>query len=199
LERELCGPKATAAIGPWQESRRPKSAVLHATLAARFNPHSFLDMPDTQRLSVNGKERAFDAAPDTPLLYLLRNDLDLKAAKFGCGLGQCGSCTVLIDGRAQLSCDVPLWSAAGKAVVTLEGLADTRVGAALQRAFVEHQAAQCGYCIPGMMVAAAGLLEKVTKPTEAEIRAALQRNLCRCGTHVRILRAIRAAAAELAK
>jgi nicotinate dehydrogenase subunit A len=156
-------------------------------------------MPDTQRVTVNGQQRELDAAPDTPLLYLLRNDLELKAAKFGCGLGQCGACMVLIDGRAQMSCDVPLWSAAGKEVVTLEGVSDTRVGAALQRAFVAHQAAQCGYCIPGMLVSAAGLLARVKKPSEAEIREALHRNLCRCGTHVRILRAVRAAAQELAQ
>jgi len=147
---------------------------------------------------VNGAPHASDAAPDTPLLYILRNDLELKAAKFGCGLGQCGACTVLIDGLAQRSCDVPLWSVEGKGVTTLESIAATDVGAALQRAFVTEQAAQCGYCIPGVITAAAALLEGTRQPSDAQIHEALAHSLCRCGSHVRILRAIRRAARELA-
>jgi nicotinate dehydrogenase subunit A len=156
-------------------------------------------MPDSHRLTVNGREQNIAAAADTPLLYVLRNDLELKAAKFGCGLGQCGSCTVMIDGRPQQSCDVPLWAAAGKTVTTLEGLRETPEGAALQRAFVSLQAAQCGYCIPGILVSATALLKEVKRPSEAQIRDALGRHLCRCGTHVRILRAIRRAAEEVAR
>ncbi len=150
-------------------------------------------------ITVNGKAHASDAAPDTPLLYILRNDLELKAAKFGCGLGQCGACTVLIDGHPQRSCDVPLWSAEGKRITTLEALRATPEGAALERAFVAEQAAQCGYCIPGVITAAAALLARQRAPDDAAIHEALAHNLCRCGTHVRILRAIRRAAKELAR
>jgi len=147
---------------------------------------------------LNGEPRIASAPRDTPLLYILRNDFGLKAAKFGCGLGQCGACTVLIDGRPLQSCDVPLWSVEGKNVVTLEGLCATREGAKLQEAFVAEQAVQCGYCIPGILVSACNLLQGSSTPAESDIRAALERHLCRCGTHVRILRAIRRAARELA-
>ncbi len=155
-------------------------------------------MPEAIQFTLNGKAVSLTAAADTPLLYVLRNDCGLKAAKFGCGLGQCGACNVLIDGRPQASCDVPLWSVGGKNVVTLEALRDTREGAALEQAFLAEQAGQCGYCIPGILVAAGALLQTTKAPTDADIRAALSRNLCRCGTHVRILRAIRRAADELA-
>jgi nicotinate dehydrogenase subunit A len=128
---------------------------------------------------------------------VLRNDFDLKAAKFGCGLGQCGTCNVLVDGRPQQSCDVPLWSVAGKRVETLEALSATREGQALNQAFVGEQSAQCGYCIPGIIVAATALLRSTPQPSDDQIAAALSRNLCRCGTHVRILRAIRRAAGAL--
>ena len=154
-------------------------------------------MAEAVQFTLNGEPRSSGAAADTALLYVLRNDFDLKAAKFGCGLGQCGTCNVLIDGRLQQSCDVPLWSVAGKNVETLEALSQTREGQALQQAFVGEQSAQCGYCIPGVIVAAAALLKDKPQPSDEEIAGALSRNLCRCGTHVRILRAIRAAAGAL--
>jgi nicotinate dehydrogenase subunit A len=148
-------------------------------------------------LRVNGTSATLRAAPDTPLLYLLRNDLALKGAKFGCGLGLCGACTVLVDGQPAKSCDVPLWSVAGKDVVTIEGAHQPEVQA-LQEAFLAEQAAQCGYCSTGMIMAAAALLKRQPRPTRADIDQALDRNLCRCGSHVRILRAIDRAAAHLA-
>jgi aerobic-type carbon monoxide dehydrogenase small subunit (CoxS/CutS family) len=145
-------------------------------------------------LKVNGQTYQTDAEADTPLLYVLRDDLKLNAAKFGCGLGQCGSCTVIIDGKAVLSCVTPLVLLEGKQVTTLEGLGTISEPAPIQRAFMEEQAAQCGYCIAGMMMRAQALLQKNSKPTDDEIRAELQPNLCRCGTHMRILRAVRRAA-----
>ncbi len=143
---------------------------------------------------VNGKAAKVDAEPDTPLLYVLREDLQLNAAKFGCGLGQCGACTVLVDGEPVFSCLMPIAMVEGKKVTTLEGLGSAENPGALQRAFIEEQAAQCGYCIPGVMMRAAGLLKKTPNPSDAEIRDALLPNLCRCGTHMRILRAVRRAA-----
>jgi nicotinate dehydrogenase subunit A len=145
-------------------------------------------------LKVNGREHQIDADPDTPLLYVLRDDIKLNAAKFGCGLGQCGSCTVIVDGKAVLSCITPMVLLEGKQVTTLEGLGTVSEPAPIQRAFIEEQAAQCGYCIPGMMMRAQTLLLKNSKPTDAEIRAAFEPHLCRCGTHMRILRAVRRAA-----
>jgi nicotinate dehydrogenase subunit A len=145
-------------------------------------------------LKVNGQIHQIDAEADTPLLYVLRDDLKLNAAKFGCGLGQCGSCTVIVDGKAVLSCVTPLVLLEGKQVTTLEGLGTISEPAPIQRAFMEEQAAQCGYCIAGMMMRAQALLQKNSKPTDEEIRAELQPNLCRCGTHMRILRAVRRAA-----
>ena len=145
-------------------------------------------------LKVNGREHQVDADPDTPLLYVLRDDLELNAAKFGCGLGQCGACTVIVDGKPVLSCVTPLVLVQGKQVTTLEGLGSVDAPAAIQRAFMDEQAAQCGYCIAGMMMRAQALLQKNAKPTGGEIRAALEMNLCRCGTHMRILRAVRRAA-----
>ena len=145
-------------------------------------------------LKVNGQTHQIDAEPDTPLLYVLRDDLKLNAAKFGCGLGQCGSCTVIVDGKAVLSCVTPLVLLEGKQVTTLEGLGTISEPAPIQRAFMEEQAAQCGYCIAGMMMRAQALLQRNAKPTDEEIRAELQPNLCRCGTHMRILRAVRHAA-----
>ena len=146
-------------------------------------------------LEVNGRDHEVDADPDTPLLYVLRDDLALNAAKFGCGLGQCGSCTVIVDGKAVLSCVTPLLLLEGKQVTTLEGLGSIEAPAPIQRAFMEEQAAQCGYCIAGMMMRAQALLQKNPKPTDAQIRSELESNLCRCGTHMRILRAVRRAAA----
>ena len=145
-------------------------------------------------LKVNGHDHEVDADPDTPLLYVLRDDLKLNAAKFGCGLGQCGSCTVIVDGNAVLSCVTPLLLLEGKQVTTLEGLGTIEAPAPIQRAFMEEQAAQCGYCIAGMMMRAQALLQKQPNPSDADIRATLQPNLCRCGTHMRILRAVRRAA-----
>jgi nicotinate dehydrogenase subunit A len=145
-------------------------------------------------LKVNGLTHQVDAEADTPLLYVLRDDLKLNAAKFGCGLGQCGSCTVIVDGKAVLSCVTPLLLLEGKQVTTLEGLGTISEPAPIQRAFMEEQAAQCGYCIAGMMMRAQALLQKNSKPTDEEIREELQPNLCRCGTHMRILRAVRRAA-----
>jgi len=145
-------------------------------------------------LKVNGQDHTIDAEPDTPLLYVLRDDLQLNAAKFGCGLGQCGSCTVIVDGRAVLSCVTPLVLLEGKQVTTLEGLGSISEPAAIQRAFTEEQAAQCGYCIAGMMMRAQALLQRNPKASDEQIRAELAPHLCRCGTHMRILRAVRRAA-----
>jgi nicotinate dehydrogenase subunit A len=149
------------------------------------------------RLSVNGAGREVSAGPDTPLLYALRNDLQLKGARFGCGSGQCGACFVLIDGHAVPACDTPLWSAAGKEIVTVEGLSANGKLHPLQQAFIAEQAAQCGYCTSGILISAAALLRKIPRPTETEVRAALDRNLCRCGSHNRVVRAVLRAAAEL--
>jgi len=146
-------------------------------------------------LKVNGHDRQIDAEADTPLLYVLRDELELNAAKFGCGLGQCGSCTVIVDGKAVLSCVTPLLLLEGKQVTTLEGLGTIEAPAPIQRAFMEEQAAQCGYCIAGMMMRAQALLQKNAKPTDEQIRAELEPHLCRCGTHMRILRAVHRAAA----
>lgn len=143
---------------------------------------------------LNGKPVRVDAEPDTPLLYVLRDDLGLNGAKFGCGLGQCGACTVLVDDEAVLSCVTPVALLEGRKVTTLEGLGSLERPGALQRAFIEEQAAQCGFCIPGMILRAAALLKKHPDPTDAQIREALRINLCRCGTHMRILRAVRRAA-----
>ena len=150
-------------------------------------------------LTVNGSSHSVAADPETPLLYVLRNDLKLKGARFGCGLGQCGACTVLVDGKAVQSCDFPLSATAGKSVTTVEGLAADGKPHPLQRAFIAEQAAQCGYCATGIIMAAKALLDANPRPSDAEIRAALKGNLCRCGTHQRILKAIRRAAAEAAK
>jgi nicotinate dehydrogenase subunit A len=145
-------------------------------------------------LKVNGREHQVDAEPETPLLYVLRDDIKLNAAKFGCGLGQCGSCTVIVDGKAVLSCVTPLVLLEGKQVTTLEGLGTVLNPAPIQRAFMEEQAAQCGYCIAGMMMRAQALLLRNSRPTDEEIRAELEPHLCRCGTHMRILRAVHRAA-----
>ena len=146
-------------------------------------------------LKVNGHDHQVDADPDTPLLYVLRDDIKLNAAKFGCGLGQCGACTVIVDGKAVLSCVTPLVLLEGKHVTTLEGLGTVSEPAPIQRAFMEEQAAQCGYCIAGMMMRAQALLQKNARPTDEQIRAELEPHLCRCGTHMRILRAVHRAAA----
>jgi nicotinate dehydrogenase subunit A len=146
-------------------------------------------------LHVNGAAREVAADPETPLLYVLRNDLKLKGARYGCGLGQCGACTVIIDGKAIQSCDVPVSAAAGKSVTTIEGIGSPDRLHPLQRAFIGEQAAQCGYCISGIIMSTKALLDENPAPSDADIRAALARNLCRCGTHTRILRAIRSVVA----
>ncbi len=148
----------------------------------------------TTTLNVNGRRHDVGAEPETPLLYVLRNDLKLKGARFGCGHGQCGACTVLVDGKPVQSCDLPLSAAAGKAITTVEGLAANGKPHPLQQAFIDEQAAQCGYCITGIIMAAKALLDTNRNPSDADIRAALKGNLCRCGTHHRILRAVRRAA-----
>jgi nicotinate dehydrogenase subunit A len=151
---------------------------------------------ETARLRVNGEEREIVADPATPLLSVLRGPLGLTAAHFGCGANQCGACYVLIDGHAVASCDTPLWAAAGKEVTTLEGLGTPEKPHPLQRAFIAEQAMQCGYCIAGIIVSAAALLRRNPNPTVAEVREALDRNLCRCGAHNRIVRAVLRAAKE---
>jgi nicotinate dehydrogenase subunit A len=145
-------------------------------------------------LNVNGADHTVDADPATPLLYVLRGDLALNGAKFGCGLGQCGACTVTVDGKAVYSCLLPVAAAQGRKVVTVEGLGTAAAPGVIQKAFETEQAAQCGYCIAGMIMRAKALLDTTPRPTEAQIRAGMQPNLCRCGTHMRILRAVRRAA-----
>jgi len=145
-------------------------------------------------INVNGADHAVDASPETPLLYVLRGDLSLNGAKFGCGLGQCGACTVIVDGKAVFSCVLPVSAVQGRRVTTLEGLGTAERPGVLQAAFESEQAAQCGYCIAGMIMRAKALLDANPRPSEAEIRKGMQPNLCRCGTHMRILRAVRRAA-----
>jgi nicotinate dehydrogenase subunit A len=151
---------------------------------------------ESTRLSVNGVEREIKADPATPLLSVLRGTLALTAAHFGCGTNQCGACYVMIDGHAVASCDMPLWAAAGKEVTTLEGLGTPEKPHPLQRAFIAEQAMQCGYCVPGIIVSAAALLRRNPNPTEAQVREALDRNLCRCGAHNRMVGAVLRAAKE---
>jgi nicotinate dehydrogenase subunit A len=148
------------------------------------------------RLNVNGVERAIVADPATPLLAVLRGELGLTGTHFGCGANQCGACHVLIDDHAVAACDTPLWAAAGKAVTTVEGLGSPERPHPLQRAFLAEQAAQCGYCTSGILVSAAALLKRTPDPSETQVRAALDRNLCRCGAHNRIVRAVLRAAKE---
>jgi nicotinate dehydrogenase subunit A len=148
-------------------------------------------------INVNGQAREVAASEDTPLLYALRNDLNLKGARFGCGLGLCGACHVLVDGHATPACDAPLWSVAGKQIVTVEGLGTPQAPHALQSALIAEQAAQCGYCSSGVIIGAAALLARNPDPSEAQVREALDRNLCRCGTHNRIVRAVLRAAREM--
>jgi len=145
-------------------------------------------------LKVNGVSSSVPAEPDTPLLYVLRNDLELNGAKFGCGLAQCGACTVLIDGKATPSCVTPISAVAASEITTIEGLGSIANPHPLQTAFIEEQAAQCGYCTNGMIMAAKELLDRNPQPSEADVRAALATTLCRCGTHNRIIRAVLRAA-----
>src|SRR3954469_11625772 len=145
-------------------------------------------------LKVNGATRSVPAEPDTPLLYVLRNDFELNGAKFGCGLAQCGACTVLVNGQAVRSCVTPIDQLKGAEITTLEGLGTLERPHALQRAFIDEQAAQCGYCTNGMIMTAKGMLDGNPKPSAQEIKQALSNNLCRCGTHVRIVKAVQRAA-----
>ncbi len=154
--------------------------------------HTEVSMKFTLR--VNGKLQSVDVAPDTPLLYVLRNDLQLDGPKFGCGLGQCGACTVILQGQAIRSCSVRVDTVGRKEITTLEGIGSGGQLHAVQEAFLREQAAQCGYCINGMIMTAKAFLDKSPNPTEAAIRQALAGNLCRCGTHIEILRAVQRAA-----
>jgi nicotinate dehydrogenase subunit A len=153
----------------------------------------------TIRLVVNGTPHDISAAPETPLLQVLRNDLGLTGPKFGCGLGQCGACMVHIDGAAVRSCTTPLSSAARGPITTIEGLGSPEKPHAVQQVFIDEQAAQCGYCINGMIMSAAALIARNNKPTNTQIRSTLNGNLCRCGTHMRIMRAVERAAASSAQ
>jgi aerobic-type carbon monoxide dehydrogenase small subunit (CoxS/CutS family) len=149
----------------------------------------------TIALNVNGKSHDIDADPSTPLLYVLRNELALHGPKFGCGLGQCGACTVHVDGRAMFSCLLPIAAIGDRKITTTEGLLEGGKPNKLQQAFIDEQAAQCGYCISGMVMRAAALLRVNPRPTDAEIHQHMRPNLCRCGTHAAILRAVKRAAA----
>jgi len=150
--------------------------------------------PPTIRLTVNGATHDVGAAPDTPLLYVLRNDLALNGPKYGCGLGECGACTVLIDGKAARSCIIPIEGCVDREITTLEGLGSRAQPDAVQQAFIAEQAAQCGYCLNGMIMTTKALLNINPHPSLDEVRAALRYNLCRCGAHVEILRAAMRAA-----
>jgi nicotinate dehydrogenase subunit A len=147
-------------------------------------------------LRVNGKSHSVETDPETPLLYVLRDDLKLNGPKFGCGLGQCGACTVIINGNAVQSCQVPVKDLVNRAVTTLEGLGSTKKMHPIQKAFLDEQALQCGYCINGMIMTTKALLDKNPKPNDAQIKVALAGNLCRCGTHTRILRAVKRASGQ---
>ena len=146
---------------------------------------------------VNGAERTLDADGRTPLLDVLRNTLQLKGTRFGCGNEECGACFVLVDGHAVASCTMPLWSVGGKAITTVEGLGRPESPHPLQQAFIDEQAAQCGYCTSGMLISGAALLNRTPQPSEAEVRTALDRNLCRCGSYNRVVRAVLRAAKSM--
>ncbi len=146
------------------------------------------------QLDINGSGRALQAEENTPLLYVLRNDCDLRGSRFGCGAGQCGACHVLLDGVSVPACDTPVWAAEGKKVVTVEGLGGGAGLHPLQQAFIDEQAGQCGYCLSGILVSAAALLARQPHPTEGQVRQALDKHLCRCGAHNRIVRAVLRAA-----
>jgi nicotinate dehydrogenase subunit A len=155
--------------------------------------------PSTIRLTVNGSIHDVDAAPDTALLYVLRNDLELNGPKYGCGLGECGACNVLIDGVAARSCVIPISGCVGRDILTLEGLGSREHPDAVQDAFIREQAAQCGYCLNGMIISTKALLNRTPRPSEAEVLEALRYNLCRCGAHIEIMRAAMRAAGHAAE
>ena len=154
-------------------------------------------MAGTLQITVNGRRHDVAAAPETPLLYVLRNELELNGPQFGCGLEQCGACLVHLDGKAVPSCVLPVAAVAGARITTLEGLGTAEAPHPVQRAFIAEQAAQCGFCLNGMIMATAALLAEHPRPSDEQIRATLERNLCRCGAHLRVLRAVRRAAAML--
>jgi nicotinate dehydrogenase subunit A len=181
------GTPSPAEVGSGRYSRNNSNAARAATVT---------QVTETITLRVNGVARTLQADPETPLLDVLRGTLSLTAAHFGCGENQCGACHVLIDDHALPACDTPLWSAVGKDITTVEGLGTPERPHALQRAFIAEQAAQCGYCTSGILISAAALLKRRPEPNETEVRAALDRNLCRCGAHNRIVRAILRAAKE---
>ena len=156
-------------------------------------------MQTTLSVRVNGQSFEVDALPETPLLLILRNDLCLNGPKYGCGLGECGACTVIIDGVAARSCVIPLAGAEGRDITTLEGLGSKAAPHAVQQAFIDEQAAQCGYCMNGMIMTVKALLDRIPNPSDEQIRNELRGNLCRCGTHVEILRAVRRAAQTRSK
>lgn len=149
------------------------------------------------RFRLNGVETDIDADPDSSLLALLRGQLGMSGSHFGCGAGECGACNVIVGDRAVTACDTPLWSLAGKDVTTIEGLGNAERPHPLQRAFIAEQALQCGYCVSGILMSAAALLMRNPDPTDTDVRAALDRNLCRCGSHNRMVRAVLRAAAEM--
>jgi aerobic-type carbon monoxide dehydrogenase small subunit (CoxS/CutS family) len=156
-------------------------------------------MPQPIELCVNGRTERVEADPATPLLYVLRNDLGLRAAKFGCGLEQCGACTVIVGGEARMSCRLPVGQVGAREVLTVEGLAAGDALHPVQQAFLAENAAQCAYCVPGILMETVALLAWSSTPSEHDIRRALETHLCRCGAHPRILRAVRRAAREAAK
>ncbi len=151
------------------------------------------------KIIVNGRAHDVAADDETPLLYVLRNETGCKGVRYGCGLGQCGTCTVIIDGKPVQSCDVPVSAVAGKSITTIEGIGSVDHPHPLQRAFVEEQAAQCGYCATGIIMSAKALLDVNASPSDAELKQALAKNLCRCGTHQRIIKAVKRAAIEMRK
>ena len=153
----------------------------------------------TIRLTVNGRIHDIDAAPDTALLYVLRNDLELNGPKYGCGLGECGACAVLIDGVAARACVIPIEGCVGRDIVTLEGLGSRQHPDPVQQAFIAEQAAQCGYCLNGMIISTRALLNRTPDPSPSEVQQALRYNLCRCGAHIEIMRAAMRAAGHLAE
>ncbi len=183
---------------PWHTLEQCCSGCRERNVIASNSP-AWVGRPTTDAesftLEVNGSKRDVVCRRDTPLLYVLRNDLDLKGTRFGCGLGQCGACFVLLDGHPTPSCDLPVWASVDHSIVTVEGLSDDGEPSHLQQCFIEEQAAQCGYCMSGIMVSAAALLESNPAPDEAAVRGALDRNLCRCGSHNRVIRAVLKAAA----
>jgi len=165
-------------------------------MCARSSARTRCGSSPVLELTVNGEKKTTGAHRDTPLLYVLRNDFGLVGSRFGCGSGQCGACFVLVDGRPIASCDLPIWSLEGKQVTTIEGLGRDGELHPVQKALIAEQAAQCGYCMSGIAVAAAALLERNKSPSEHEIREALDKNLCRCGSHNRVVSAVKKASEQ---